>query len=195
MIFVIMPLVQGTSVLVPRALAYALAVIVAAAALFGAVALVGTPLAGGTATAWVLASVTLLCVFRELGVIRLPLPSRAWQVPREWMRVGAYRSAVAYGAVMGVGFLTRAPFASYHVALIWAFLSGSPLHGAYIGVAFGMGRAVSLLLPRLVPARDHGTPDLVRSQFLLQRPMVVHLVNASALATLGALLLVGGGKG
>lgn len=188
MIFVIMPLVQGTTSLLPRALAYTSAVVITGTALFGAIAVVGTPLAGGVTQAWVVAAFALLCVFRELNLISLPLPSRAWQVPRHWMRAGAYRSALAYGAVMGVGFLTRAPFATYHVAVIWAFLSGSLLHGAYVGLAFGVGRAMTLLLPRLVPARDPGTPELARSQFLLHRPAIVHLANAIALAALATLL-------
>jgi hypothetical protein len=188
MIFVIMPLVQGTTSLLPRALAYTFVLIVTGTALFGAIAAIGAPLAGGTTPAAVVAAFTMLCVLRELKLIRLPLPSRAWQVPRHWLRVGAYRSAVAYGAVMGVGFLTRAPFATYHVAVIWAFLSGSLLHGAYVGLSFAAGRALTLLMPRLVASRDSGTPEIARSQFLLERPAIVHLANAIALAALAAFL-------
>jgi len=189
MIFVIMPLVQGTRQFLPRAAVYAASVVIGGSVFFAAAALLGIAIWRTSFAAALIGVFALTCVFHEVGLIRLPLPSRSWQVPSAWLRAGPFRSAVAYGVVMGLGFLTRAPFATYHAAVLWAFLSGSLVQGATVGAAFGLARAAALLLPRVVPTRDEGTREIAASEFLLRRASSVHLVNATALAVFAGALL------
>jgi hypothetical protein len=186
MIYSIMPLVKEAGNNVSRAGAYAAALIVTAVALFAGVAALGSWLALHVAGLVPLAVAMLLYAAGEIGLLRVPLPSSHWQVPRSWIALGRLRGAALYGALMGAGFFTRAPFATYHALVAWALVAGSAPLGAILGFAFGCARAATLVLPRLQGAGGH----VERTEFAYRRAAEVHVINGIVMAFSAATLLV-----
>lgn len=134
-------------------------------------------------------SAALLIAAREFGIVRTPLPSLNRLVPREWLRLGLYRGAILYGAVVGLGFVTRAPYGSYHVLLMLQFLTADPAYGATLGAIYGVARAVPVLVAILPDRRDVEPRRLgSKAGTLLTRDGYVHLVNALVLSICGSLL-------
>lgn len=80
-------------------------------------------------------------------VVCLPLPQRAYQIPRETFNGSAGSAAFAFAAELGLGFRTYVPAASPY-ALLTALLlvNGQTVPQALVGavaaaVGFGLGRA------------------------------------------------------
>lgn len=94
--------------------------------------------------AMTLGAVSLAYAFHEVGLVRLPVPGREWQVPVEWVRDGFYRSAVIFGGTVGLGVFTRVPYASLPILLAWLFVSGNIVYGAVAGLVYGAARAASI---------------------------------------------------
>lgn len=83
----------------------------------------------------------------ELGVLRLPVLGRHWQVPRFWQTHATPRAAYfAYGLLLGVGFLTIAPYAALTSVFVLQVASASVLPGAAVGATYGLGRAASFAI-------------------------------------------------
>ena len=99
-----------------------------------------------TAAVPALGILTALYSLREVGVLNLPLPTSNWQVPGAWVRGGRYVSSARFGGILGLGFLTRAPYPSFFLLLGIEFVSGSWLVGALFGAMFGMARGESVIL-------------------------------------------------
>lgn len=188
MIFVIMPLVQEARQNAVRAAIYAVSLIGTAVVFFGALSSVGSTWHGARlAVVNVLLSVALTgYALREAGTIRLPLLTSVWQVPRAWSRLDPMRAGVLYGALMGLGFPTRAPFASYHAIVLWTILVGDLGFGIAVGGAFGVGRAIALVLPRLRARRQNVDGYVERTEWLFHRVALVRTVNAVALSVVAA---------
>jgi hypothetical protein len=127
-----------------------------AGAIFGAlIGLLALPLANIVAPRdrlLVWAILTAALGLSELGIVSLPRPQRATQVPEGWRRkFPAEVSSALYGAVLGVGVLTPIPFVAFYALLAWGLLSGNPLQAAAAFALFGLVRAapVALLSPFL----------------------------------------------
>lgn len=79
-----------------------------------------------------------------------PAPGRRWQVPQDLL-IGASRKrrVLVWGVILGPGFLTRNPYASFGVLPVLVAATGSFPAGiwiaALIGAAHAAGRAVALL--------------------------------------------------
>src|SRR5947207_3776596 len=114
MILVIGPLVQGAGN--RRANIFSLVAyvcsMVASATIFGAALgyLGWRLLAGMSWGAWALALVCASLAVREVGLLPVRLPSSNWQVPRGWIGLGEIRYPAMFGAAVGLGFITKAPF-------------------------------------------------------------------------------------
>jgi len=136
-----------------------------------------------------LALVGLAFDARVMG-LRVPGPHR--QVNEDWLV--EYRGWVygaGFGAQLGVGVVTIVTASATWLALACAIVSGSPVAGALIGIAFGATRAV----PILATARVHD-PSALRSRLRrLQRarPPAARVV-AVVQAVLGVGLIVGAGR-
>jgi hypothetical protein len=74
---------------------------------------------------------------RELSGRPRAVPELGWQVPRHWLK-RFWTGAGAFGAVMGMGFLTRQVSLLFHLYLLGAFLSMSAIAGAAFGAVFGL---------------------------------------------------------
>lgn len=95
----------------------------------------------------VVAAAAALYALHHLGVVRLPIPSLRWQVPVRW-RGSDWRGLVAfaYGVGLGVGLLTHVQTASLYCAALLAALSANPATAGFVMGAFGLGRAVPLIV-------------------------------------------------
>lgn len=190
----IAPLVKvaGIRSYVKRAAIAAISMIAAAVLMGVAFGTVGS-LMGGEQRTWaaVLALVTAAYALNEFGVIRLPLLSRDWQVPRDWGRFGSIRSIALFGFVLGTGFLTRAPFSSYPIMVGSQVVFGTIVFGAVSGLCFGVGRSASLLLgPLLEHSFFHGRP-LAMALWVDNQELRLHIANGLVLATLAGALIPG----
>ena len=127
------------------------------------------------------AAVALAAAFRELGLVRLPLPQVRHQVPDRWRaELPLPVWSVGYGAGLGVGFFTFQPVATFWVACAAAVALARPLPAAACFALYGVGRAVTVLWPK----RDAA---LACERLARRRPALLR-VNAIALAVCAALL-------
>lgn len=200
MIFVIAPLVQErqtTRQWLIRAAIYAAALVatvilfntlLAAAAQRVQLALAAGPLFRAGALALV-GALALLYSANEIGLVSLPLPALAIQVPRQWATYGLYRGAAIYGAALGgAGFITYLPFASYHAMLLWNLALGLPWYGALLGFLYGLARVTPVFSAAV---RQQPIQALVRwKERLYAKISVWHLFNALTLSFFGAFVLV-----
>ena len=106
----------------------------------------------------VVAGAALLGLAADAGLLGLHLPTLRRQVDERW--IGRYRGWVVgagFGFQLGLGVATIVPASATWAALAAALATQSIPGGAFIGLVFGLVRAVPLLL-----ARRTSTPDAVR---------------------------------
>lgn len=128
---------------------------------------------------WLLALSALAAmavVLQWWGAFR-PLPQRRKQVPRRWLLwPSRLKTAVAFGLIIGSGALTYIQFAVAYVLATVAMLTESPLAGAALGAAYGLLRAMPLLVTWAADAYRGGRPDwecLLRHRRALNRTLAV----------------------
>ena len=73
-------------------------------------------------------------------------PTNHWQVPRRWARWPWPSFHVAFGFILGMGWLTVVPFASYYLLVAVLVALASTTTSVLIMTLFGLARAVPLLL-------------------------------------------------
>lgn len=140
-------------------------------------------------TLMVTGAVSALYSTHELGFIRAPVLSSRWQVPRGWTtQLPPKVTALAYGIGLGIGVATAIPVATFYVIIIWAMLVGSPLLGALILAAFGLGRALPLVL--MGSWLQNGDESVRLLRVLHRWQPTVHLLNGLALDSAGFALLM-----
>jgi hypothetical protein len=155
---------------------------------FGALSLLGAALQlGGSGLALGAAvAVAALAAAGEAAGARV-VPQIRRQVPERWRRVMPLPAAAAlYGLLLGLGFTT------FVLTLaVWALAGvsvalGSPLVGLAIGVGFGLGRAlpVVVMAPRLP---DLGGRMLSR---MIERPQILRRLRLADAALLAGLAVV-----
>lgn len=120
-----------------------------------------------------------LAAVREAGFLRFGVPGLRHQVPEHWRRerpLSVWSSG--YGVILGAGFGTFLPTATFWAACVGAIALGDPLVGAVCLAAFGLGRGLMVVGAGSDPIRRLGdTHRLVRP------------VNITALAMCAALIL------
>lgn len=138
---------------------------------------------GGTLpTTWAVGIAVLLALLgalHEAGVVRIPLPDLRRQVPEPWRREKPLAFwSTGYGLILGAGFGTFQPVATFWVVCAGAVAIGRPMVAALCLAPFGLGRALMVAFPGDDPLRR------LAGVHRLLRP-----VNAAVLAA-AALLLV-----
>ena len=157
--------------------------IAAAAALGAVLGALGALLDRDTALA-VAGALALVAALREAGWLPLPLPGVARQVPERWRREWPLPAwSLAYGAGLGLGFLTHQVVATFWVAAAGALAIGDPLVSALVLAPFGLGRALMVALP----ARGRRDPAAAVGR-LVRRRGVLRPANAVALAVVAGAL-------
>jgi len=127
----------GTSMLLGAtlgALGHLLGGLVHSASVFAAFPYIG---------AWIIGLLAIAYAVSDLGWLRLPRPILSKAVPITWWRRwGPYGSALAYGAALGIGVMTRIPFGAFYVLCTWCVLKGDPIYGALLMGTYGAARAL-----------------------------------------------------
>src|SRR3954451_2237562 len=136
-------------------------------AAFGAVGSAVTAVAdpSAAATAAVLAALIAAGAAFDLRLLPWPLPTVHRQVNENWLH--QYRGwfyGAGFGFQLGLGVVTIVTTFTLYAYLLIAGLSGSVAGGAAVGAAFGLGRAIPLLLG----AGVRGADDLRRLHRRLQ---------------------------
>jgi hypothetical protein len=123
----------------------------------------------------------------ELGLLKLPVPGRDWQVPVEWVQGGFYRSAVIFGGTVGFGVFTRVPYATFPILLGWLFVSGNVLIGLLAGLVYGILRAASIFSSSSTKEPE----DVIRlNERLMSFAPYQHTLSGIALAAFAAYMII-----
>src|ERR1051326_2333683 len=81
----------------------------------------------------------------DVGLLWLPRPILREAVPITWWRWWRpYGAAIAYGAALGLGVMTRIPFGAFYVLCTWCVLKGNPVYGALLMGTYGASRALMI---------------------------------------------------
>ncbi|HLX58780.1 MAG TPA: hypothetical protein VKR83_17305 [Ktedonobacteraceae bacterium] len=95
------------------------------------------------AGAWLIGLLAVAYAASDVGLLWLPRPILRHAVPITWWRWwGPYRAALAYGAALGLGVMTRIPFGAFYVLCAWCVLKGDPGYGALLMGTYGAVRAL-----------------------------------------------------
>jgi hypothetical protein len=150
---------------------------------FGGLALLGHALgAGGTTAAAVAGAVALAAALGELRGARI-VPQVRRQVPESWRRLMPVPLAAGlYGVLLGLGFTTFIlTFAVWALAGTSVAL-GDPSLGLLVGLGFGLGRLLPVVVLAPAAATDWGTDAHAA---MAERPAILRgmrAVDAVALA-------------
>ena len=160
------------------------------AATFGGLALLGQALgAGGAAALGVAAAIALAAAIGEARRARI-LPQVRRQVPESWRRrMPLPLAAGLYGVLLGLGFTTFIlTFAVWALAGVSVAL-GDPALGLAIGLAFGAGRLLPVVVLAPAAATEAGTAFHAA---MAERPQILRslrAVDALALAACAVALV------
>jgi hypothetical protein len=149
--------------------------------------------AGGRATFIVAAAIAIAAGLLEARGVRI-VPQIRRQLPESWRwRLPLPLASGLYGVLLGLGFTTFVlSFGVWALAAI-SFALGSVGSGLIIGLAFGIGRAVPVVV--LAPLADH--PFGIRcTELMAERPSLyrrARLGDALALAAVATVLLTSTG--
>ena len=95
------------------------------------------------AGAWLIGLLALAYAVSDVGLLRLPRLTLRQAVPITWWRWWRpYGAALAYGAALGIGVMTRIPFGAFYVLCTWCVLKGDAIYGALLMGTYGAARAL-----------------------------------------------------
>ncbi|MFA1545652.1 hypothetical protein [Actinomadura chokoriensis] len=141
------------------------------------------PLPAWARTSAILA-VAALGAAREFGLIRLPLPQNARQIPPEVLQTHLRRGTLQFGFELGTGVRTYVPATAPYVLALALLLAGLPLRTTLLsGAAFALGRTLSAALTYL--ARDEDRDAAIAARM----PALKTTTAAVSLSALAFLLL------
>ncbi len=130
-------------------------------------------------------AVALLGVLRDGGVVTIPLPQNARQVPQDVLRRSPGRGALRFGFELGTGVRTYVSATAPYVLAVAVLLGGQrPQVATLAGVGFGAGRAATPLLRRASGAVEGWDADLNA------RLRVITVAGSAALAVAFGLLFL-----
>ncbi|MFI0371090.1 hypothetical protein ACH35V_24760 [Actinomadura sp. 1N219] len=139
------------------------------------------PLPTSVRTAAIL-GIAALGTAREFGLLSLPLPQNARQIPQEVLQTNLRRGTLQFGFELGTGVRTYVSSTAPYVLALALLLSHEPLTTALLtGTAFALGRALSATLTYL-------SQDDARDAAIATRMPAIK--TTTALTTLSALTLL-----
>src|SRR5947209_5773605 len=115
--------------------------------------------AWGSVSAALSAAVFLVCAAAGSPLLALRLPSFRRQTPSSWRcALGDTWGPFAWGLDLGQGWTTAINYAGYYGVVAWSFLRGEPAISAATVAAFGLGRAIPVILAGTAQSKiDYGT--------------------------------------
>jgi MFS family permease len=135
-----------------------------------------------------LAALSIAYALDAIGILRLPYPQRAKQVPESWRGIfHPYITSLLYGIGLGTGITTRIATGALYVVLAGLFFYAHPIFGVIVFALFGFARGVSVFLSGWV-MRDlkNGEELHPALQNLMNQENTVHLLGGIVLATFGS---------
>jgi hypothetical protein len=158
---------------------------------FGALSLAGSLLGGGEVALLAGAVLAGAAALAEATGRRI-VPQIRRQVPEHWRRVLPLPlAAAAYGVLLGLGFTTFVlTFAVPALAGV-ALAVGDPAAGLAIGLAFGAGRALPIVV--LAPLAETGA-GIRATELMAGRPSILRGFRAADAAALAAVALALGAQ-
>jgi cytochrome c biogenesis protein CcdA len=138
------------------------------------------------------AAVTLIvaCAYlaASLGLVQIPTPQRRQQVPIAWRaQFGPAVMSVGYGLALGAGVFTHVWVYSFYPVLVWIALAGGPWAGLVVWSAFGLGRALPVVI---IGARTRDIREAFQTtQGLEAWSSVVYILDGLLLALTAGYLL------
>lgn len=126
-----------------------------------------------------------VAVLRDLGIVRLPLPQNAWQVPQDVLHRGGLGGPLRFGIELGTGVRTYVSASAPYVLAIAVLAAGLTLSTAALtGVGFGLGRATT-------PALRAASPDPAAwDRDLRERTRPLTVLSSIAVAAALAVLVI-----
>jgi hypothetical protein len=173
---------------VPSCAAFAIGALAGGAVTFGLLAFVGAAVDGGRAMILAAVAVAVGAALAEMrGAAVAPQVRR--QVPEHWRRVlPLWAAAGLYGFLLGLGLTTFVlTFAVWALAAV-TFAVGAPVVGVLVGLAFGAGRALPIVV--VAPLADRPVGVRLRAA-MAERPRLlraVRLTDGTALLLAAAAL-------
>jgi hypothetical protein len=141
------------------------------------------PLPDPVRTAAILAAATVGAA-REFGLVSLPLPQNARQIPPDVLQTRLRRGALQFGFELGTGVRTYVSATSPYVLALALLLAGLSLPLTLLtGAGFGLGRALSAALTYLA-RDDHRDAVMAARMPLTKTTAAVVLLSALALLLL-----------
>ncbi|HLX56639.1 MAG TPA: hypothetical protein VKR83_06420 [Ktedonobacteraceae bacterium] len=144
------------------------------------------------AGAWLVGLLAIAYALSDVGLLRLPRPTLRQAVPITWWRWWRpYGAALAYGAALGLGVMTRIPFGAFYVLCVWCFLKGDATYGALLMGTYGALRAL-VIFPASWGLYCHRTAIIewlsspLFSQWRAQRVLAVALIVFGTLVLVSA---------
>lgn len=139
---------------------------------------------------WLIGLLALAFAVSDVGLLRLPRPTLRQAVPITWWRWWRpYGAALAYGAALGLGVMTRIPFGAFYVLCTWCVLKGDPIYGALLMGTYGAARAL-VIFPASWGLYCHRTAITAWFSSPLFNMWRAQRVLAVALVLFGTLVLV-----
>jgi hypothetical protein len=133
----------------------------------------GAPLPSYGRTAAIVA-VALLGLARELGLVRIPLPQNARQIPQDVLQRRLRLGTLQFGFELGTGVRTYVSASSPYVLALGLALSHQPaLATLAVGAAFGLGRALTAALTLWSRDPDRDTEIFARMRWITLPTAVV----------------------
>lgn len=127
--------------------------------------------------------------FSDVGIFCLPRPKLMYAIPVTWWRSWRpYGAAVAYGAALGLGVMTRVQFGAFYVLCLLCILKGDIAYGAALMGTYGAARAL-MLIPASCGVYLQRTGSEARLQRILNSIGNAKLIVAVALILFGAHVL------
>ena len=125
----------------------------------------------------------------ELRLVPLPYPQRPQQVPDYWRyRFHPYLTAGLFGLLLGTGFITFIPTATYYILAAAAVFYGSPIVGILVFTIYGVARAL-LLWPVSRQITSPVTIEILTYYMDITKP-IMKQVNGFTLAMSSAYLIL-----
>lgn len=144
MVLTINPAVRGVRGSTKATMGFAIGTALAGAFVAAVAVMVGR-LIGRERAALVAFVLVLLAVAREAG-LPLPVPYRPAQVPEVWRRrLGPWGMGVAYGGMLGTGFLTNFVTSAHLASLCGVAVAGSLAQGGLFAGLWAVGKVLPLL--------------------------------------------------
>ena len=143
---------------------------------------------------WLIGLLALAYAASDIGLLPMPRPVLMKAVPITWWRWWSpYGAALAYGAALGLGVMTRIPFGAFYVLCAWCVLKGDATYGALLMGTYGAARAL-VLLPvswglycQRVPITKWGTSPLF-NQWRAQQILAIVLIMFGTLVLVSTIL-------